>query len=189
MRRFAYNARARSGFTLIELMVVLVVIGILALAILPEMHGVYENALLRSATRQWTDVIGLTYSRAVSGNQAHRIRWDGRMGEYFIERHSNAPGNREGFVPVEDDTGRGKIDPRISVRFQMPAREPANADSASATPLPEEPPPGDIETIGFYPDGTADSREIVLRDRDGFRMVLRINPTTARVRILDPGHR
>ena len=41
------------------------------------------------------------------------------------------------------------------------------------------------ETIGFYADGTADAREIQLEDRDGFRLVLRINPTTARVRIVE----
>ena len=41
------------------------------------------------------------------------------------------------------------------------------------------------EPIFFYPDGTADASEIVLRDRDGFRLALRINPVTARVRIIE----
>ena len=41
------------------------------------------------------------------------------------------------------------------------------------------------ETIVFYPDGTADAREIRLEDRQGFRLALRINPTTARVRIVE----
>ena len=39
--------------------------------------------------------------------------------------------------------------------------------------------------ITFYPDGTAEASEIVLRDRDGFRLALRINPVTARVRIIE----
>ena len=41
--------------------------------------------------------------------------------------------------------------------------------------------PGRRRSHCFYPDGTADAREIQLEDRDGFRLVLRINPTTARV--------
>ena len=38
----------RSAFTLIELMVVMVLIGIMTAVILPEMKGTYEDALLRS---------------------------------------------------------------------------------------------------------------------------------------------
>jgi len=41
------------------------------------------------------------------------------------------------------------------------------------------------DAITFYPDGTADASEILLRDRDGFRVALRINPVTARVRIIE----
>ena len=37
----------------------------------------------------------------------------------------------------------------------------------------------------FYPDGTASAREIELRDRDGFGVLLRIHPTTARVDLVD----
>ena len=33
--------------------------------------------------------------------------------------------------------------------------------------------------------GTADAAEIILRDRDGFRLYLRINPITARVELVD----
>jgi hypothetical protein len=39
--------------------------------------------------------------------------------------------------------------------------------------------------ILFNPDGTADAREIRLRDRDGFRLGLRINPVTARIHIVE----
>jgi hypothetical protein len=42
--------------------------------------------------------------------------------------------------------------------------------------------------IGFYADGTADAVEIRLRDRDGFGLVLEVNPVTARVR-WKPGKR
>ena len=45
-----------------------------------------------------------------------------------------------------------------------------------------------IDTISFYSDGTADSAELLLRDKQGFRFALRINPITSRVKILDLGH-
>ena len=41
------------------------------------------------------------------------------------------------------------------------------------------------DAITFYADGTADVCEILLQDRDGFRLALRINPATARVRVVE----
>src|SRR6516162_8771785 len=40
------------GFTLVELMVVIVLIGILSAMILPNMKGTYGDALLRSTSRE-----------------------------------------------------------------------------------------------------------------------------------------
>ena len=55
-----------AGFTLMELMVVLVLIGIMTAMILPEMKGTYEEALLSSTGRQLANVLGIAYSRAVT---------------------------------------------------------------------------------------------------------------------------
>ena len=44
------------------------------------------------------------------------------------------------------------------------------------------------EAVTFYPDGTADARQIELADRDGFRLALRINPITSRVQITAMEH-
>ena len=52
----------RLGFTLIELMVVIVLVGIMAAAIIPEMKGTYEDALLRSATRELVGVCSIAAS-------------------------------------------------------------------------------------------------------------------------------
>src|SRR5438552_14946942 len=60
------------AFTLIELMVVLVLIGILTAVMIPEMRGSYEDAMLRSTSRELINVCHLAYSQAVSLNQVHR---------------------------------------------------------------------------------------------------------------------
>ena len=44
------------------------------------------------------------------------------------------------------------------------------------------------EAVTFYPDGTADARQIELTDRDGFRLALRINPVTSRVQVTAMEH-
>jgi type II secretion system protein H len=185
MRLNVYKKTERSGFTLIELMVVLVLIGIMAAMIIPEMRGTYESSLLRASSRQWMDVINLAYSRAVTGNQAHRVRLDRRLGEYFVERHISG-GRGDDFVPVQDDSSRGKIDPRIIVEFRQANSDFAGAGQQNAPEFPEDNASASgQETIGFYPDGTADACEIMLQDRDGFRLALRINPTTARVQVVE----
>jgi hypothetical protein len=60
----------------------------------------------------------------------------------------------------------------------------AGAETTSRT-VAESSDPGGRVVIGFYPDGTADPAEIQLRDRQGFGLLLKISPVTARVRVLE----
>jgi type II secretion system protein H len=164
------NRKARNAFTLVELMVVVVLIGIMTAMILPELRGTYEDALLRSTSRELVNAFGLAYSRAVSFNQPHRVRIEPATGQYYVEQRVRDQG-REEFVPLRDVSGgEGKLDTRVSIRFRSGDEN-----------ISEEPEP----TITFYPDGTADAREVLLQDRQGFRLALRVNPTTARVRVVE----
>jgi prepilin-type N-terminal cleavage/methylation domain-containing protein len=172
------------GFTLVELMLVLVLIAIMSAMIVPEMKGSLEDSLLRSSARQVIDVFNLTYSRAVSLNQQHRVRLNTRSGQYQVEQQSQeflVPGT---FQPILNENDfQGQIDSRI----QITVRPRPPPQDTLADQMPEEDPklPPFREGINFYPDGTADSCEVVLRDRMGVELVLQINPITATVRILD----
>ena len=178
------------GFSLVELMVVIVLIGIMAAMIVPEMKGSYEDALLRATSRRLVDVFHLAYSRAVSLNQLHRVRFDRITGHYFIERAAQAAGNGSGFVLARDiPGGEGALDRRISIQFRKQDEPPSYLEDQGSAGASEE----DLEVrnkaegIAFYSDGTADAGEVLLRDRDGFRLALRINPVTARVQIVELG--
>ena len=176
------------GFTLIELMVVIVLIAIMTAMILPEMKGTYEDALLRSTARKLVDVCSLANSRSITINQAHRVRLDRKNGRYFIERATREGGKREGSAHEREIIGgEGTIDTRISIELRSVAED-------SADPMERKTPsaPGDdsrkrgtADSISFYADGTADAQELLLRDRQGFRLALRINPITARVHIVE----
>ncbi len=178
-------ADGKSGFTLMELMVVLVLISIMTAMILPEMRGTYEEAVLSSTGRQLADAVGVAYSQSVTAQRAHRLRIDTAAHRYLIEqRVSGDPGNR--FVPARDlPGGEGVLDARIAIQLCQPGEDFSEATEAGSPIEPREAEPlaGGADTIVFYPDGTADAREIQLEDRDGFRLAVRINPVTARVQI------
>jgi type II secretion system protein H len=178
MRVSFLNKNRRAAFTLIELMVVLIVIAIMSAMVLGEMTGTFQDALLRSSSRQLISVFNLASSRAISVNRLYRVRFDRVSGHYVVEKHDRG----DNFVPTEDVPGSaGTLDSRISIRVQE-SGEVATPESDTTTDRPERAPDN---TVNFYPDGTTDGREIELRDREGFGLALRVSPITARVQIIE----
>jgi type II secretion system protein H len=182
--------RSRAAFTLVELMVVIVIIGIMTAMIIPEMRGAYEDALLRSTSRKLVNVFDAAYSRAVSLSELQRVRIDPGTGRYVIEQSVADQGQGDSFAPVRDlPEGEGTLDSRITIRVRdSSADNPELLQETSGPASPDEASgPENADRINFYPDGTADAREVLLKDRQGFRMLLRINPVTARIRISNLG--
>ena len=170
-----------AGFTLIELMVVIIIIGIMTAMMIPEMQGTFQDALLRSTSRELINVCDLAYSRAVSLNQLRRVRLDEKTGRYLVEKQVMENGQEE-FVLADDvPGGKGQLDSRIAVAFHQPGDLSAATDSEA--PISENDLSG--VAIAFYPDGTADGGDITLRDHAGFRLLLHINPVTARVHVVE----
>jgi type II secretion system protein H len=180
--------RSNPGFTLIELMVVITIIGIMTALMIPEMKGTFQDALLRSSSRELINVFDLAYSRAVSLNQVRRVRVDEKTGRYLVEKQVVTNG-QEQFVPVDDvPGGQGQLDARIAVEYH-PGGEPATGENP---PAAEPPASGNPESttpsepiVVFYPDGTADAASFLLRDPAGFRLLLQISPITARVHVVE----
>lgn len=167
------------AFTLIELMTVIVIIGIMTAMIIPEMRGTYEDALLRSTSRDLVSVFDLASSRAVSLNQMHRVRLDTATGQYVVERRVRAGGLEE-FLPLTDISGcTGTLDKRITIEVHRPEEVTTESTEVLA------PAPNLTEAISFYADGTADAALVTLQDRAGFQLGLQLNPITARIQIVE----
>lgn len=185
------SATRERGFTLVEMLVVVVIVSIMSVAIIAEMRGTYQDALLRSTSRELAGAFNLASSRAISINRPHRIRLDRAAHRYFLERSLR---NAADFFPARDvPGGSGTLDSRITIAIREPGVD--SPDDAGGEPAGDSGNPGGFPSIGleeavtFYPDGTADARRIELADRDGFRLALRINPITSRVQITAMEHR
>jgi Tfp pilus assembly protein FimT len=170
-------------------MVVIALIGILSAMIIPEMRGTYEEALLRSTSRQLVNLCNRANSQAISAQQICRVRLNPRTGRFMLEKREPRATRGEGFVPVEDVSGsHGELDRWISVMFHRRAENQLENSDAGEPMTPtasEENRPDGQVVMAFYPDGTADAGDIQLRDRQGFRLLLRISPVTARVHVVE----
>jgi len=180
-----HRRKPGNGFSLIELMVVLALISIMTALIIPQMRGTFEDALLRSTGRKLVDAFTLASSRAITLNQLHVVRLDQKQHRYFVERNSRAAEDRTETRDVPG--GEGELDSRITIEIQKADEDPSSEQE-------QRPPFVSGEDLGknsrsgmisFYPDGTADRAELLLKDREGFRLALRINPITARVQITE----
>lgn len=178
------------AFTLVELMVVLVILGIASAAMLPQMTGTYEEILLRSTGRKLIAAMQLAQSQAVTVHQPHRLKWLKDDNKYRVEGLRYEPDLGKQFFPLESVNGAsGSLDGRISIVAQRPMiGEPAGPglEENSMDPLSDlqsEPVEPLDDAVIFYADGTAQAAEWILRDRQGFGLALRINPTTGRVNI------
>jgi len=168
------------GFTLMELMIVIVIIGIMTAMILPEMRGTFEDALLRSTSRKLVGAFDLAASRSITLNQMHRVRLDPATGQYQLERRIRSGALVE-FIPVNDVSGcSGTLDTRIAIEVHRPDDVAAENIDALAPAAPDA-----TEAISFYADGTSEAALVTLQDREGFRLGLRLNPITARVQIME----
>jgi hypothetical protein len=94
-------------------------------------------------------------------------------------------GMEETYVPQDVPGASGKLDQRVTIRILRSGDSPAVDASAESSDWSETAPEETVEGITFYPDGTADAAQLILQDRAGFRLALRINPVTARVRVID----
>jgi type II secretion system protein H len=176
----------RAGaFTLLELMVVVVLIGIISAMIVPEMKGTFQDMLLRSTARDLVSAFALASSQAITVGQTHRVRLDERSGRYQVENVTRnvADTSRARVATADLPGGHGVLDTRIKIRIRK-AQDQTEGDAENARslrPVSEQP----RDSFAFYADGTAEAGEVILRDQDGFGLALHINATTARVRVVE----
>jgi len=106
-----YPRSASRGFTLIEIMVVLIVIGIIAALIIPRTSAM-NTVQLKSAARNLAGTIHLVYSTAVIEKNYYRIVFDLESQTYWVEERSG----QEFVKPTNDLLGERLLPDNIYLK-------------------------------------------------------------------------
>lgn len=171
----------RAGFTLVELMIVMVIIAVMTALMLPEMKGSYEEAMLKSNARKLSAAFSTAYSKAISTHQMHRVRLDINQAKLFVEARTGE--TEMPYLPLKEfDRKEGQLHPNVSLQFHEP-KQGFNGDPSAVIETVTAPQnntqPDNV--FVFQPDGTCEGKDIEMRDRSGFGLMIHLNPITSRV--------
>jgi hypothetical protein len=161
-------------------MVVITIIAIVTAVMVLEMGGSYEDALLRSNARKLIDVCDAASNRAIAVHQAQALRINTTSGKFFVKGKAAESTEAQ---HADEQVIEGELDRRVALLI----REPERGENEDVQDVAEQ--PVQTDTIVFYPDGSADAREFLLRDRAGVELLLRMNPMTSRVRVIEMAER
>lgn len=148
------------GFTLLELVVVLVLLGIIAVLVAPGLGGSLDNARLKTASRELLAALRVQRSEAITQGKIITLRF---VRDEPIYRVNGEPvGLMEG----------------LSVVYQAAAG--ATGDGGLGQPFSDTA----HNRLVFYPDGSSSGALLKLRLGEGLRYI-RIDWLTGAVSLLD----
>jgi type II secretion system protein H len=190
-------ARERGGFTLIEVLAVLAILGLMAAWVLPNFGGFRRHALRREAV-QIAAQLELARQRAIVTGIPHRVWLELDQAEYRLEWLTVDPEEQDpaAAAPAELDVrGNSPLSLAAPRQAQIEFRPiPGNFGRTQVVADPfyfesvdtaQGRITGGQVAVEFARDGSAEYTEILIQDAAGDHVVLDVQPLDERVRIRD----
>jgi len=150
----------RKGFTLIELMVVIVVLGVMMTLVIPQLGNIGDANLKRSA-RHLTGMVRFLRDEAQAKKTIYRLRFDIQGNKYWTEELTMTPEGTAEFRPSQSAmSNEGSLSGRTSFKDVQVGSHP------------------DDPFILFTPDGWVEKAFIHLRNSDDKVFTLIVKPLT-----------
>lgn len=156
MRARARNRRSEGdrGFTLLELIMVLLLAGMLAAIVVPSFSGTLESSRLRGGAAEIRATFSLARTLSASSGRERSVVFDLDRGEYGIA------GERR----------RRSLPDGIWIRSIRVGDAQVDGDRLSHEP--------GVPRVRFFPDGSAEEAEVVLTSTGGGRFRVVVDPLT-----------
>ena len=179
----------RAGFTLIEVIIVVALIGLAAIVLLPQLGGGFSQGLVHSAEVVAAD-LSYASQRAIATGRTHRWTLDLDESLFWIEERVERPPEDDAlpthagllqlappadefeFLPVANGTGKPRwLDEKGVLIDRVSIGEDEFEEG--------------LVSIAFSGDGGSDPARVELSDQYGYRTEIRLAPFTGEPRIID----
>ncbi len=145
--------RAR-GFTLLELVLVLLLAGLLTAFVVPSVSGTLESSRLRAGAAQLRATFSVARTLSASGARERSVVLDLEGGEYGIAGEAR----------------RRLLPDGIWIRSIRVGDAVVDGERVSGEPV--------LARVRFFPDGSAEEAEVVLASSGGGRLTVLVDPLT-----------
>ncbi len=164
---FALDTSHSKGFTLIELTIIIVILGVMLSLIIPRLGEIGEANLKRSA-RHLTGMIRFLRDESQATKAVYRLRFDVQAGRYWAEVMTVTSDKTVEFMKYSSAMGsEGSLSGQTTFRDVKVAGHP------------------DDPYIQFTPDGWVENALIHLRDGDEKDFTLIVNPLMGSTELRD----
>jgi len=164
-RRQFLSVERQSGFTLLELLVVLVLLGIIAVLVAPGLGGSLQGAKLKTQSRELVTVFRRYRGEAVAQGEIITLDFTREESYYSV------------------DGEQVILDEGLSLASQVSADN--NAHEEFGFTGSNQMPDSRGNRLAFYPDGSSSGAVLELRSGDSLRYI-RVDWLTGEVSLLDP---
>lgn len=150
----------KPGFTLVEMLVVLAIIGMLMGISIPFVSGFGKGLRIKTASKSITGVLNLAKSNAMTFRRNYYVAFDVDHGRYWIEDYDGKIYDKKHSLPS-------------SVKFQIQG-------DAVSDPITFE-----MDKVGFAPDGSVinGAGSITFTDKEGSAKTISILGSTGKINV------
>ncbi|MDI6782846.1 MAG: prepilin-type N-terminal cleavage/methylation domain-containing protein [bacterium] len=156
------------GFTLLEILIVLVIVTLIIGFAIPNFRGAFEQTKLESASRNLVTMLGTAQHLSVIHRLMFQVKFDSNKQEYQIIPDSS-------LLKDNDEL------PNYARRRKLPDGVKFGTITIRAPGTPET--GGGTQFLAFYPNGGSDGAVISLGDNSGAIITLQVMKATGLIKV------